>query len=70
MSPFAEDEVCEANNNNAKCKTDTIKDNGLNPVFNNEVHWLDVVNPEMALLRFFLVKHYYRFDEDTQLAYF
>ncbi|XP_018494683.1 1-phosphatidylinositol 4,5-bisphosphate phosphodiesterase gamma-1 [Galendromus occidentalis] len=51
VSPFVEIELVGADYDNAKVKTATISDNGLNPVW-NETFLLDVANPELALLRF------------------
>lgn len=57
VSPFVELELIGADYDNAKCKTPTLADNGLNPVW-NEAFLFDVANPDVALLRFAV------YDED------
>ncbi|XP_022652107.1 1-phosphatidylinositol 4,5-bisphosphate phosphodiesterase gamma-1-like isoform X2 [Varroa jacobsoni] len=58
VSPYIEVEVIGADYDCAKQKTVTISDNGLNPSWSNEHFVFDVMNPELALLRFAI------FDED------
>ena len=50
-------EVIGADYDNTKFRTRTIRDNGLNPVWDERVE-LKIVNPDMALLRFSV------YDED------
>ncbi|GAB6030572.1 hypothetical protein CHUAL_007434 [Chamberlinius hualienensis] len=52
VSPFVEVEIigCDFDSNN-KYKTETKNDNGFNPSW-NEICEFDIVNPELAMLRF------------------
>jgi phosphatidylinositol phospholipase C gamma-1 len=51
MSPFVELEVVGIDYDCRKCKTSTVRDNGLNPVW-KENFIFDVENPDLAILRF------------------
>lgn len=51
VSPYVEVEICGADYDNAKYKTKTIADNGFNPMW-DEFFDFDVLNPDLALLRF------------------
>nr|ABM55782.1 phospholipase C gamma [Chaetopterus pergamentaceus] len=50
-SPFVEVEIVGAEYDFQKYKTSTVQDNGLNPVWNEQCDF-DIINPEVALLRF------------------
>jgi phosphatidylinositol phospholipase C gamma-1 len=51
VCPFVEIEVFGADYDCIKCKTQTVRDNGLNPYW-KEVFVIDVANPDLALIRF------------------
>ena len=50
VSPSVEVELIGAEYDNVKQRTRTIRDNGLNPVWDEEFH-LVILNPALALLR-------------------
>ncbi|MEE6506582.1 hypothetical protein FKM82_007739 [Ascaphus truei] len=52
VCPFVEVEVCGAEYDNAKQKTDIVVDNGLNPVWPQKCFHFLITNPEFAFLRF------------------
>ncbi|XP_019629361.1 PREDICTED: 1-phosphatidylinositol 4,5-bisphosphate phosphodiesterase gamma-1-like isoform X4 [Branchiostoma belcheri] len=51
-SPFVEVEIIGAEYDNSKFKTETVNDNGLNPLWTKAECEFDVANPEIAFLRF------------------
>ncbi|KAJ8364786.1 hypothetical protein SKAU_G00136170 [Synaphobranchus kaupii] len=52
VCPFVEVEVCGAEYDGAKSKTDVMADNGLNPVWLHKQFVFDVHNPTFSFLRF------------------
>uniref|UniRef100_A0A3B3ZQB9 1-phosphatidylinositol 4,5-bisphosphate phosphodiesterase gamma n=1 Tax=Periophthalmus magnuspinnatus TaxID=409849 RepID=A0A3B3ZQB9_9GOBI len=52
VCPFVEVEICGADYDSCKCKTDVVADNGLNPVWLQKQFVFDVHNPTSAFLRF------------------
>ncbi|XP_041100507.1 1-phosphatidylinositol 4,5-bisphosphate phosphodiesterase gamma-1-like isoform X2 [Polyodon spathula] len=52
VCPFVEVEVCGAEYDSSKCKTDVVADNGLNPVWLHKPFVLDINNPDFCFLRF------------------
>ncbi|XP_056403623.1 1-phosphatidylinositol 4,5-bisphosphate phosphodiesterase gamma-1 [Hyla sarda] len=52
VCPFVEVEVCGAEYDNAKVKTEIVVDNGLNPVWPQKPFQFLIANPEFAFLRF------------------
>ncbi|XP_037553736.1 1-phosphatidylinositol 4,5-bisphosphate phosphodiesterase gamma-1 [Nematolebias whitei] len=52
VCPFVEVEICGADYDNCKCKTDVVADNGLNPVWVQKQFVFDVHNPTFSFLRF------------------
>nr|DBA27744.1 TPA: hypothetical protein GDO54_008209 [Pyxicephalus adspersus] len=52
VCPFVEVEICGAEYDNAKAKTEFVVDNGLNPVWPVKIFQFNVFNPELAFLRF------------------
>uniref|UniRef100_A0A8C9VE57 1-phosphatidylinositol 4,5-bisphosphate phosphodiesterase gamma n=1 Tax=Scleropages formosus TaxID=113540 RepID=A0A8C9VE57_SCLFO len=52
VCPFVEVEVCGADYDCSKCKTDVVADNGLNPVWMQKQFVFDIRNPTFAFLRF------------------
>ncbi|KAK1172195.1 1-phosphatidylinositol 4,5-bisphosphate phosphodiesterase gamma-1-like isoform X1 [Acipenser oxyrinchus oxyrinchus] len=52
VCPFVEVEVCGAEYDSSKCKTDVVADNGLNPVWLQKPFVLDINNPDFCFLRF------------------
>lgn len=52
VCPFVEIEVCGADYDNTKQKTDFVVDNGLNPVWPQKSFQFLVSNPDFAFLRF------------------
>ncbi|XP_068119983.1 1-phosphatidylinositol 4,5-bisphosphate phosphodiesterase gamma-1 isoform X2 [Hyperolius riggenbachi] len=52
VCPFVEVEVCGAEYDNAKAKTEFVVDNGLNPVWPQKTFQFLIANPEFAFLRF------------------
>ncbi|XP_051929496.1 1-phosphatidylinositol 4,5-bisphosphate phosphodiesterase gamma-1-like isoform X2 [Hippocampus zosterae] len=59
VCPFVEMEICGADYDSCKFKTDVVADNGLNPVWTPKPFVFDVRNPAFALLRFTV------YDEDV-----
>ncbi|XP_051929498.1 1-phosphatidylinositol 4,5-bisphosphate phosphodiesterase gamma-1-like isoform X2 [Hippocampus zosterae] len=59
VCPFVEMEICGADYDSCKFKTDVVADNGLNPVWTPKPFVFDVRNPDFALLRFTV------YDEDV-----
>ncbi|XP_066572245.1 1-phosphatidylinositol 4,5-bisphosphate phosphodiesterase gamma-1 [Amia ocellicauda] len=58
VCPFVEVEVCGADFDCSKNKTDVVADNGLNPVWQQKQFVFDVHNPSFSFLRFVV------FEED------
>ncbi|XP_032876257.1 1-phosphatidylinositol 4,5-bisphosphate phosphodiesterase gamma-1-like isoform X2 [Amblyraja radiata] len=58
VCPFVELEVCGAEYDNSKYKTEVVADNGLNPVWLFKQFVFDVNNPSFAFLKFIV------YDED------
>uniref|UniRef100_UPI00398E44E4 1-phosphatidylinositol 4,5-bisphosphate phosphodiesterase gamma-1-like isoform X4 n=1 Tax=Pristiophorus japonicus TaxID=55135 RepID=UPI00398E44E4 len=58
VCPFVEVEVCGAEYDNSKYKTEVVADNGLNPVWLFKQFVFDINNPEFAFLKFIV------YDED------
>ncbi|XP_019740106.1 1-phosphatidylinositol 4,5-bisphosphate phosphodiesterase gamma-1-like isoform X2 [Hippocampus comes] len=58
VCPFVEMEICGADYDSCKFKTDVVADNGLNPVWTPKPFVFDIHNPAYALLRFTV------YDED------
>ncbi|KAL4635332.1 1-phosphatidylinositol 4,5-bisphosphate phosphodiesterase gamma-1-like isoform X1 [Arapaima gigas] len=52
VCPFVEVEVCGADYDCSKCKTDVVADNGLNPVWMQKQFVFDIHNPTFSFLRF------------------
>uniref|UniRef100_A0A3P8QV79 1-phosphatidylinositol 4,5-bisphosphate phosphodiesterase gamma n=1 Tax=Astatotilapia calliptera TaxID=8154 RepID=A0A3P8QV79_ASTCA len=52
VCPFVELEICGADYDGYKCKTDVVADNGLNPVWVQKQFVFDIHNPTFAFLRF------------------
>uniref|UniRef100_A0A8C6V3E2 1-phosphatidylinositol 4,5-bisphosphate phosphodiesterase gamma n=1 Tax=Neogobius melanostomus TaxID=47308 RepID=A0A8C6V3E2_9GOBI len=52
VCPFVEVEICGADYDSCKCKTDVVADNGLNPVWLQKQFVFDVHNPTFTFLRF------------------
>ncbi|XP_075702480.1 1-phosphatidylinositol 4,5-bisphosphate phosphodiesterase gamma-1 isoform X2 [Rhinoderma darwinii] len=52
VCPFVEVEICGAEYDNAKVKTEIVVDNGLNPVWPQKAFQFLTLNPEFAFLRF------------------
>ncbi|XP_029467242.1 1-phosphatidylinositol 4,5-bisphosphate phosphodiesterase gamma-1 isoform X2 [Rhinatrema bivittatum] len=52
VCPFVEIEVCGADYDNTKQKTDFVVDNGLNPVWPQKLFQFHVSNPAFSFLRF------------------
>uniref|UniRef100_A0A3Q3GHQ2 1-phosphatidylinositol 4,5-bisphosphate phosphodiesterase gamma n=1 Tax=Kryptolebias marmoratus TaxID=37003 RepID=A0A3Q3GHQ2_KRYMA len=52
VCPFVEVEICGADYDNCKCKTDVVADNGLNPVWVQKQFVFDIHNPTFSFLRF------------------
>lgn len=52
VCPFVEVEICGAEYDNAKVKTEIVVDNGLNPVWPQKAFQFLIANPEFAFLRF------------------
>ncbi|XP_067086423.1 1-phosphatidylinositol 4,5-bisphosphate phosphodiesterase gamma-1-like isoform X2 [Osmerus mordax] len=52
VCPFVEVEVCGADHDSCKSKTDVVADNGLNPVWLQRQFVFDVHNPAFSFLRF------------------
>lgn len=52
VCPFVEVEICGAEYDNAKVKTEIVVDNGLNPVWPQKAFQFLISNPEFAFLRF------------------
>uniref|UniRef100_A0A669DQ88 1-phosphatidylinositol 4,5-bisphosphate phosphodiesterase gamma n=1 Tax=Oreochromis niloticus TaxID=8128 RepID=A0A669DQ88_ORENI len=52
VCPFVELEICGADYDSYKCKTDVVADNGLNPVWVQKQFVFDIHNPTFAFLRF------------------
>ncbi|KAK7889873.1 hypothetical protein WMY93_025433 [Mugilogobius chulae] len=52
VCPFVEVEICGADFDSCKCKTDVVADNGLNPVWLQKQFVFDVHNPTFSFLRF------------------
>lgn len=52
VCPFVEVEICGAEYDNAKTKTEFVVDNGLNPVWPQKTFQFLISNPELAFLRF------------------
>ncbi|XP_044153895.1 1-phosphatidylinositol 4,5-bisphosphate phosphodiesterase gamma-1 isoform X1 [Bufo gargarizans] len=52
VCPFVELEVCGAEYDNAKLKTEIVVDNGLNPVWPQKSFQFHIANPDFAFLRF------------------
>ncbi|KAG7220018.1 hypothetical protein INR49_000667 [Caranx melampygus] len=52
VCPFVEVEICAADYDSYKCKTDVVADNGLNPVWVQKQFVFDVHNPTFSFLRF------------------
>jgi Ca2+-dependent lipid-binding protein len=49
--PYVEIEIIGTETDSTKCKTKTIDDNGLHPVWNEEFRFI-ISNPELAFVRF------------------
>ncbi|XP_048385291.1 1-phosphatidylinositol 4,5-bisphosphate phosphodiesterase gamma-1-like isoform X3 [Stegostoma tigrinum] len=58
VCPFVEVEVCGAEYDNSKYKTEVVADNGLNPVWLFKQFVFDINNPEFVFLKFIV------YDED------
>ncbi|XP_077389932.1 1-phosphatidylinositol 4,5-bisphosphate phosphodiesterase gamma-1-like isoform X2 [Festucalex cinctus] len=58
VCPFVEMEICGADYDNCKFKTDVVADNGLNPVWTPKQFVFDIHNPASSFLRFTV------YDED------
>uniref|UniRef100_A0A3Q3M3Q5 1-phosphatidylinositol 4,5-bisphosphate phosphodiesterase gamma n=1 Tax=Mastacembelus armatus TaxID=205130 RepID=A0A3Q3M3Q5_9TELE len=52
VCPFVEVEICGADYDGCKCKTDVVADNGLNPVWVQNQFVFDIHNPTFSFLRF------------------
>ncbi|XP_063816322.1 1-phosphatidylinositol 4,5-bisphosphate phosphodiesterase gamma-1 isoform X2 [Pseudophryne corroboree] len=52
VCPFVEVEICGAEYDNAKAKTEFVVDNGLNPFWPQKSFQFLIANPEFAFLRF------------------
>uniref|UniRef100_A0A665WST1 1-phosphatidylinositol 4,5-bisphosphate phosphodiesterase gamma n=1 Tax=Echeneis naucrates TaxID=173247 RepID=A0A665WST1_ECHNA len=52
VCPFVEVEICGADYDSCKCKTDVVADNGLNPVWVQRQFVFDIHNPTFSFLRF------------------
>ncbi|KAJ4943079.1 hypothetical protein JOQ06_005588 [Pogonophryne albipinna] len=52
VCPFVEVEICGAEHDSCKCKTDVVADNGLNPVWVQRQFVFDIHNPSFSFLRF------------------
>ncbi|XP_066442634.1 1-phosphatidylinositol 4,5-bisphosphate phosphodiesterase gamma-1 isoform X2 [Eleutherodactylus coqui] len=52
VCPFVEIEICGADYDNTKVKTEIVVDNGLNPVWPQKAFQFLIANPEFAFLRF------------------
>uniref|UniRef100_A0A3Q2QC38 1-phosphatidylinositol 4,5-bisphosphate phosphodiesterase gamma n=1 Tax=Fundulus heteroclitus TaxID=8078 RepID=A0A3Q2QC38_FUNHE len=52
VCPFVEVEICGADYDGFKCKTDVVADNGLNPVWVQKQFVFDIHNPTFSFLRF------------------
>ncbi|XP_063311785.1 1-phosphatidylinositol 4,5-bisphosphate phosphodiesterase gamma-1 isoform X2 [Pelobates fuscus] len=52
VCPFVEVEICGADYDNAKQKTEFVVDNGLNPVWPQKTFNFQVANPDFSFLRF------------------
>uniref|UniRef100_A0A3B3V494 1-phosphatidylinositol 4,5-bisphosphate phosphodiesterase gamma n=1 Tax=Poecilia latipinna TaxID=48699 RepID=A0A3B3V494_9TELE len=52
VCPFVEVEICGADYDGFKCKTDVVADNGLNPVWVQRQFVFDIHNPTFSFLRF------------------
>uniref|UniRef100_A0A3Q3CAV0 1-phosphatidylinositol 4,5-bisphosphate phosphodiesterase gamma n=1 Tax=Haplochromis burtoni TaxID=8153 RepID=A0A3Q3CAV0_HAPBU len=52
VCPFVELEICGADYDSYKCKTDVVADNGLNPVWVQKQFVFDIHNPTFTFLRF------------------
>uniref|UniRef100_A0A3B5QAB3 1-phosphatidylinositol 4,5-bisphosphate phosphodiesterase gamma n=1 Tax=Xiphophorus maculatus TaxID=8083 RepID=A0A3B5QAB3_XIPMA len=52
ICPFVEVEICGADYDGFKCKTDVVADNGLNPVWVQRQFVFDIHNPTFSFLRF------------------
>uniref|UniRef100_A0A3B4XXC3 Phosphoinositide phospholipase C n=1 Tax=Seriola lalandi dorsalis TaxID=1841481 RepID=A0A3B4XXC3_SERLL len=52
VCPFVEVEICAADYDSFKCKTDVVADNGLNPVWVQKQFVFDIHNPTFSFLRF------------------
>ncbi|KAM3922485.1 1-phosphatidylinositol 4,5-bisphosphate phosphodiesterase gamma-1 isoform 2-T2 [Leptodactylus fuscus] len=52
VCPFVEVEICGADYDNAKAKTEIVVDNGLNPVWPQKTFQFLIANPDFAFLRF------------------
>eukprot|EP00064_Thunnus_orientalis_P016312 superscaffoldBa00003203_g16376 len=52
VCPFVEVEICGADYDCCKCKTDVVADNGLNPVWVQKQFVFDIHNPTFSFLRF------------------
>ncbi|XP_010870757.2 1-phosphatidylinositol 4,5-bisphosphate phosphodiesterase gamma-1 isoform X1 [Esox lucius] len=52
VCPFVEVEVCGADYDCSRCKTDVVADNGLNPVWVQKQFVFDIHNPSFSFLRF------------------
>uniref|UniRef100_A0A8C3G770 1-phosphatidylinositol 4,5-bisphosphate phosphodiesterase gamma n=1 Tax=Cyclopterus lumpus TaxID=8103 RepID=A0A8C3G770_CYCLU len=52
VCPFVEVEICGAEYDSCKCKTDVVADNGLNPVWVQKQFVFDIHNPTFSFLRF------------------
>ncbi|XP_043923269.1 1-phosphatidylinositol 4,5-bisphosphate phosphodiesterase gamma-1-like [Protopterus annectens] len=52
VCPFVEVEVCGAEYDNSKNKTEVVPDNGLNPAWQHSAFVFDINNPEFSFLRF------------------
>ncbi|XP_026201893.1 LOW QUALITY PROTEIN: 1-phosphatidylinositol 4,5-bisphosphate phosphodiesterase gamma-1-like [Anabas testudineus] len=52
VCPFVEVEICGADYDSCKCKTDVVADNGLNPVWVQKQFVFDIHNPTFSFLRF------------------
>uniref|UniRef100_A0A672ZHV1 1-phosphatidylinositol 4,5-bisphosphate phosphodiesterase gamma n=1 Tax=Sphaeramia orbicularis TaxID=375764 RepID=A0A672ZHV1_9TELE len=52
VCPFVEVEICGADHDSCKYKTDVVADNGLNPVWVQKQFVFDIHNPTFSFLRF------------------
>ncbi|KAM9296163.1 1-phosphatidylinositol 4,5-bisphosphate phosphodiesterase gamma-1 [Gastrophryne carolinensis] len=52
VCPFVEVEICGAEYDNTKSKTEFVVDNGLNPVWPQKTFQFPISNPDLAFLRF------------------